>query len=315
MRGQGPTAQQSKLGYLLSGPLPSAISEETSSALLQITSVMTIDKLKSPDLHNFWSVEAVGTDANLKSIDSVFLQSYQHSSITQTPEGPYIARFPWKVDKPHLPSNFAICKKRTQTLMNKLRKTPHILQLYDGIIKEQEERGFIERVYDDATPDVHYLPHHPVKESATTPIRVVYDCSCRGDSNSASLNDCLMVGPPFLNNLCAILLRFRIHAFALSTDIGKAFLHVKLHPSNRNFTRFLWPANLETPNLEMCTYLFAVVPFGLSSSPFMLGAVLNLHLSKFDTPVALDMRENVYVDNVLSGCNTKDELLVYYTQS
>ena len=200
--------------------------------------------------------------------------------------------------------------------MNKLRKTPHILQLYDGIIKEQEERGFIERVYDDSTPDVHYLPHHPVKkESATTPIRVVYDCSCHGDSNSASLNDCLMVGPPFLNNLCAILLRFRIHAFALSTDIEKAFLHVKLHPSDRNFTRFLWPANLETPGLEMCTYRFAVVPFSSSSSPFMLGAVLNLHLSKFDTPVALDMRENVYVDNVLSGCNTEDELLVYYTQS
>ena len=34
VRGQGPTAQQSKLGYLLSGPLPSTISEETSSALL-----------------------------------------------------------------------------------------------------------------------------------------------------------------------------------------------------------------------------------------------------------------------------------------
>ena len=59
----------------------------------------------------------------------------------------------------------------------------------------------------------------------------------------------------------------------------------------------------------------AVVPSSSSSSPFMLGAVLNLHLSKFDTPVALDMRENVYVDNVLSGCNTEDELLAYYIQS
>ena len=52
-----------------------------------------------------------------------------------------------------------------------------------------------------------------------------------------------------------------------------------------------------------------MIPFGSSSSPFMLGAVINLHLSEFDTPVALDMRENVYVENVLSGCNTEDELL------
>ena len=155
--------------------------------------------------------------------------------------------------------------------MNKLRKTPPILQLYDGIFKEQEERGFNERIYNDATPDVHYFPHHLVKkESATTSIRVVYDCSCNGDSNSASLNDCLMVGPSFVNNICAILLRFRIHAFAVSTDIEKAFLHVKLHPSDRNFTRFLWPAKLETPDLEMCTYHFAVVPFGSFSSHLCL---------------------------------------------
>ena len=98
---------------------------------------------------------------------------------------------------------------------------------------------------------------------------------------------------------------FAIHVFALSTDIEKAFLHVRLHPADRNFTRFLWPANLESPDQEMCKYRFAVVPFGTASSPFMLGAVLDLHLSKFDTPVALDMRSNVYVDNVLSGARLR----------
>ena len=273
-------------------------------------------RFKQPDLRDFWSVETIGIDNNSKPMDSTFLQSYQQSSITQSCEGAYVARFPWQPDRPYLPSNFTICKKRLQTLMNKLQKTPNILRIYDDIIKEQEARGFIERVYDSPTHDVHYLAHHPVKkESSTTPIRVVYDCSCRGDSRSASLNDCLMVGPPCLNNLSAILLRFRIHVFALSTDIEKAFLHVRLHPADRNFTRFLWPANFESPDKEMCKYRFAVVPFGTASSPFMLGAVLDLHLSKFDTPVALDMRSNVYVDNVLSGCQTEDELLTYYRQS
>ena len=32
IRGKGPTAQQSKLGYLLSGPLPGVLSDSTSSA-------------------------------------------------------------------------------------------------------------------------------------------------------------------------------------------------------------------------------------------------------------------------------------------
>ena len=269
-----------------------------------------------PNLDKFWSVEGIGTATVTKSPDLTFLQSYQESAISRTSEGTYVAKFPWKVDKPDLPSNFATCKRRTLTLVNKLRRSPELLQLYDGIIKEQEQRGFIERVNDDATNDVHYLPHHPVKkDSLTTPIRIVYDCSCRGSGQSASLNDCLTVGPLFLSNLCAILLRFRIHAFALSTDIEKAFLHVKLHSSDRNFTRFLWPSHLESNDIQFQTYRFTMIPFGASSSPFILGAVLDLHLSNSPLQVAADMRDNIYVDNVLSGCNTEEELLAYYSQS
>ena len=47
----------------------------------------------------------------------------------------------------------------------------------------------------------------------------------------------------------------------------------------------------------------------------MLAAVLDLHLSKVASPVAADMKENIYVDNILSGCNTEDELLTYYKHS
>ena len=240
VQGEGPTAQQSLLGYLLSGPVPNVLSDNTSSALLQITSTVQPEEPSLPNLEKFWSVEAIGTDTSTTSSDSAFLKFYQDSAISRTSEGTYVAKFPWKVDKPDLPSNFLTCKGRTLTLVNKLRKSPELLQLYNSIIKDQEQRGFIERVNDDYTTDVHYLPHHPVKkDSVTTPIRIVYDCSCQGSGRSASLNDCLTVGPPFLNNLCSILLRFRLHAFALSTDIEKAFLHVKLHSADRNFTRFL----------------------------------------------------------------------------
>ena len=257
IRGKGPTAQRSKLGYLLSGPLPGVLSESTPSTLLQITSEVPTSEPPLPNLEKFWSVEGIGTDTVTKSPDLTFLQSYQESAISRTSKGTYVAKFPWKMDKPDLPSNFATCKGRTLTLVNKLRRSPELLQLYDGIIKEQEQRGFIERVNDDATNDVHYLPHHPVKkDSLTTPIRIIYDCSCRGSGRSASLNDCLTVGPPFLNNLCTILLRFRIHAFALSTDIEKAFLHVKLHSSGINFTRFLWPSHLESNDIQFQTSIY-----------------------------------------------------------
>ena len=48
VRGEGPTAQQSKLGYLLSGPVPSLLQESSSSILLQLTSV--ISNPREPEL-------------------------------------------------------------------------------------------------------------------------------------------------------------------------------------------------------------------------------------------------------------------------
>ena len=313
VRGEGPTAQQSKLGYLLSGPVLSSLHCASSSILLQLTS--TTATPHEPDLEQFWSVEAIGTTVN-KSSDSSFLKTYQETCINQSPAGMYVAKFPWKESRPCLPSNYEICLKRTNSNLNKLRRSPEVLKLYDSIIQDQEKRGFIERVSDYPISNVHYLPHrHVKKESATTPIRIVYDCSCRETASSASLNDCLKIGPPFLNNLCAILLRFRDHRYAFSTDIEKAFLHVQLHNDDRNFTRFLWPTQPEKPDSKLQVYRFAVVPFGSCSSPFMLAAVLNLHLSKTPTPVADDMKQNIYVDNILSGCDTEAKLMEYYTQA
>ena len=84
------------------------------------------------------------------------------------------------------------------------------------------------------------------KDSQTTPVRIVYDCSCRENPSAASLDDYLEAGPPLLNNLYSILLRFHLHIYALSTDIEKAFLHVRLHEDDRNFTRFCGQCNLRT---------------------------------------------------------------------
>ena len=95
------------------------------------------------------------------------------------------------------------CEKQARQLISCLTDSPSFLHLYHNIITDPEARGFIEKVKSaDQPANVHYLPHHPgKKESATTPIRIVYDYGSRQCKEHASLNNCLLVGPPFLNDL------------------------------------------------------------------------------------------------------------------
>ena len=72
---------------------------------------------------------------------------------------------------------------------------------------------------------MHYIPHHGVrKDSSTTPIRIVYDCSCIESHDKPSLNDCLKILPPQINHITRIIGRLRLHKYAVRTDIEKAFL-------------------------------------------------------------------------------------------
>ncbi len=68
-----------------------------------------------------------------------------------------------------------VCEKRTRATIKRLNQTPGLLHTCGSIIKEQEERGFIEKISDTVpNHNVHYIPHHPVKkDSPTTPSQIV----------------------------------------------------------------------------------------------------------------------------------------------
>jgi len=192
------------------------------------------------DLQRFWTVEDAGVIADNQ--DEKFLRHYSETHITQQDNGSYNAKFPWKNNHPPLPDNYHICQRRTHLLVHRLAQSPGMLQTYDNILRDQVDRGFIEPVASEEDGATHYIPHHPVKkDSTTTPIRIVYDCSCRASAasaNQSSLNDCLLTGPPFLNDLVSIILRFCTHQYGISTDIEKAFLHITLHKKDHDFIRF-----------------------------------------------------------------------------
>ena len=160
IRGNGPTAMSSKLGYLLSGPLPIEQTVNTTTSLHVSTNCYNNES----DLTQFWQIESAGTSAVSNHKEDSFLVQYSLTCISRQPDGSYCARLPWKITHPPLLSNREICLKRTRSLVRRLSQSPQLLQTYDNIIHDQVKKGFIEKVQDssDQPNKTHYIPHHCV---------------------------------------------------------------------------------------------------------------------------------------------------------
>ena len=109
-------------------------------------------------------------------------------------------------------------------LHQKHKDNPDLLKAYSDIFREQKQNGIIEEVISPGKlGKTHEIPHHPVirDDKTTTKIGIVLDTSTR--DNRQSLNDCLCKRPHVTPLLYNILLRFRSHVVALTSDIEKVF--------------------------------------------------------------------------------------------
>jgi len=66
---------------------------------------------------------------------------------------------------------------------------------------------------------------------------------------------------------------------------------------------------------NLVTNWFCRVPFGLICSPFLLGATIQLHLKKENTPLALHILSNIYADNVLIGLDLVEDCSGIYDET
>lgn len=267
------------------------------------------------DLDRLWDLDSAGiVSQSLDLTSKRILQNYNDTVEYDEGTRQYKVELPWNANKPLLPSNFGLALGRLRGMQRKLSEHPSLLQIYERIIIEQENRGFIEEVKGEEinkTSGVHYLPHHGVKkDSVTTPLRIVFDCSAKVPG-SPSLNDCLETGPSLVPDLIKILLRFRYKKFAWVTDIEKAFLMVQLNERDRDFTRFLWPKFPDRVSSQYKIYRFKVVLFGATCSQFLLNATILRHMSSItlESKQKEDILNGLYIDNLQGTSNSEVELI------
>ena len=146
---------------------------------------------------------------------------------------------------------------------------------------------------------------------STTEIRPIFYASA-AEKGTPSLNNCLGKGPNLIELIPAALLRFREHEIAVLADIRKAFLQIEINEKDRDFLRFLWFIDG-----ELRSFRHKRVVFGLTCSPFLLGAVIELHISNILRDITNDKRttkimeklsKSFYVDNCLTSVRSTEEL-------
>lgn len=321
----------SKLGWILSGRTSELVESTTEPSMLILTHGKGIDNETTfmtcmdkslptkPNVEDFWRLESIGiSDSPVESDNEVARKKF--SETLKYEQGRYTVTWPWKEDRPDLPENRALALGRLKSLVTRMKNNPELIQKYDGIITDQLDRGIIEKVGSESNSLIkHYIPHHAVVNptKATTKVRVVYDASARCKPENKSLNECLYRGPILLQNLTGILLRFRLNKIAVVADIEKAFLQIGLQDEAKDVTRFFWLKDKDKIGVEnnIQMYRFCRVPFGIISSPFLLAATIDHHLKNCNSDVGEKIRENIYVDNVITGTQSCQEAVHLYNVS
>ena len=202
-------------------------------------------------------------------------------TLTRSEEGWYETSLPWKSNHPKLPTNKQGSQRRLRNLVKRLKRKG-IYKEYNSITQDQLEKGIVEPAPLIAIGTEFCVPHKSVvKETAEmTKLRVVYDASAKETVSQPSLNDCLKAGPSLQNHLWHILVRSRSHPILLTGDLEKAFLQVRIREAERDSLRFHWKAPGRD---EVVVYRFTRALCGLTCSPFLLGGVLNEHLTAWET--------------------------------
>ena len=316
-----------KQGYAVTGSY-AASSQETQVEVVTVlkVAISPIDKyvittdhdISCPsDLNKLWDLDNIGICSHeLDILSKQVLTTYEETVEYDSANSQYIVKLPWNENKDKLPSNFGMAMGRLRSLQRQFQVDPQYCQAYSAVIAEQERRGFIERV--DSAVDsgpVHYLAHHGIKkDSPTTPIRIVYDCSAKTSSRSYSLNNCLHTGPSLVSDLAQILMRFRCGRFAWVADIEKAFLMLQLHHEDRDYTRFLWPQDPMNTESGVILFRFKAVLFGATCSQFLLNATILRHIAEADLEPDLrqEIRKGLYIDNLHGSGDNEEELLHKY---
>ncbi|XP_068200675.1 uncharacterized protein [Palaemon carinicauda] len=140
----------------------------------------SVNPLDDEDISRLWSLDTIGISEDARSYNAQ--ATIKHFSETIVKVGnKYTVDLPFR-NNARPPTGYRKALGQLYSLTKTLQSKPELFDQYQSVLDEYVKLGFIEEieVEDDSFHPIdginHYLPHHPVfKESATTPIRIVFN--------------------------------------------------------------------------------------------------------------------------------------------
>ena len=275
-RGQ-PIAVRTAFGWSLTGSIAGSVP-------LQVSEVMFIQKDEqelSTSLQDWWSTEAFGTKfagETLCSEDAKAMRILEKT--TRRVGSKYEVGLPWRDEDAVMPDNHRMALKRLTSLEKNLLQNPEKAKAYSEAIEGYMEQGYARKVSAEERQSEEkkrwVLPHHAVTHPEKLKPRVVFDAAA--EVGGVSLNTELLKGPDFLQNLCAVLLRFREERYAIVADIYQMFHQILVRSQDQPALSFLWRSI--DPSKPPDMYQMSVVIFGAKCSPTIANYILRRALTE-----------------------------------
>ena len=176
--------------------------------------------------------------------------------------------------------------------------------VYCEQIKQFLDRGVAVKLSSEEmrswTGPCQYITHHGVlKDSVTTPLRVVTNSSFNNGGNS--LNSCLACGPNSLNPMLDVMLRFRAYLIAIHFDLCKAYNTLRTGLAERHIRRFVWRFS---PQDDWQDFALDRVHFGDLCAATQLEVGKDLVADEgfaIDPEASQKIKDDLYVDDGLTG--------------
>ena len=136
-----------------------------------VTNIGVTPQASNPDLTNLWRMDMLGINKEIITYDEQSAIDNYESTVTYK-DSQYWSGLPWRPNYDELPSNYKLVEARLALSLKKLSSRPDHNDNYDSVVKDQVEKGFIEKVHGRGlNKKCHYIPHLPVvRDSETTPL-------------------------------------------------------------------------------------------------------------------------------------------------